>query len=160
MYFVDFCFLNNGRIIVSSMGPCCADDEYDDEWYKNTITLIKHISNRRLFGLNFVPWLVDFLFVSWVLTICSKPYTLLKGYVVKAEKVLEHVKRTESWKWRHTEVTGGGGWRPWRRGGSEEERRVNRCFLYLAFLPLIGVPPGEVIWMQIRLEITISIKRR
>lgn len=25
-------------------------------------------------------------------------------------------------------------------------------FLYIAFLPLIGVPPGEVIWMQIRLE--------
>lgn len=30
--------------------------------------------------------------------------------------------------------------------------------LYPAFLPLIGVPPGEVIWMQMRLEINISLK--
>lgn len=29
-----------------------------------------------------------------------------------------------------------------------------------AFLPRIGVPPGEVIWMQIRLKRSISIEER
>lgn len=33
-------------------------------------------------------------------------------------------------------------------------------FLFSAFLPLIGVPPGEVIWMQIRLKRTVSVKVR
>lgn len=40
---------------------------------------------------------------------------------------------------------GGGRRRWWRRGLSEGERRTSGRFLYPAFLPLIGVPPGEVI---------------
>lgn len=47
-----------------------------------------------------------------------------------------------------------------RRKEEREQWGDENDFLYPAFLPLIGVPPGEVIWMQIRLEITISIKRR
>lgn len=36
--------------------------------------------------------------------------------------------------------------------------RMGGHCLYPAFLPLIGVPPGEVIWIQIKLKITISKK--
>lgn len=79
-----------------------------------------------------------------------RPHTLLKN-VVTAEPVDREMG--------HTEVTGGGGQGDGGgRGGLK--RRMRRFFLYPAFLPLIGVPPGEVIWMQIRLEIIISIKRR
>lgn len=59
---------------------------------------------------------------------------------MKAEKVLEQVIRTESWKWGHTEVA-----EAMEERGCAQERRMSRRFLYPAFLPLIGVPPGEVI---------------
>lgn len=55
-----------------------------------------------------------------------------------------------SWRWN----TAGG-----RHGKKEMEWHDNRRHS-LAFLPLIGVPPGEVIWMQIRLEKSVSIKRK
>lgn len=58
---------------------------------------------------------------------------------------------SKSWRWETPEEKG--------QGRQEMEWRDNWRHIS-AFLPLIGVPPGEVIWMQIRLERSISTKRK
>ena len=49
-------------------------------------------------------------------------------------------------------------WEGWKNRKNEQDHSVN---VSSALLPLIGVPPGWIIWMQIRLERrSISTRRR
>lgn len=65
-------------------------------------------------------------------------------------------RKTPEWERRWGQGDGGG------HLGVKEESKDDAFgyFLFSAFLPLIGVPPGEVIWMQIRLKRTVSVKKR